>query len=588
MTENTREWDEYQSGLDYHSKINLLSTADKNERMYAGNQWYGLNTNKLSLVVLNVIKLITNFKRNIVMSDNLAMQFTADGVADNTEDEQQIMFRDMAQILTAYAQTTWENLKVDSMNEEGILDAQLTGDMVSYWFWNEKINAGNGIMGDIDGEKIYNCNIFFGDPNDDRINDAYGPVQPYIIIAFRRQVADVKKEAKENGIPQEEIDLISADEETQNQFGDRAKTELDGGDGKCIVLLKLYPKDGTIWAKKSVKQARVKDEYDTELHRYPVAMMNWEKRRGSIHGEADVTSMIPNQIEINKITSMIALWVKRHGFNKLVFDRTRIDSVNNDITTAIAVNGDISGAIQYMQPAQMSGAVMQFLSWFIQTTKEMAGANDSALGQAAPTNTSAIIVNSKSATLPLNSPKRRFYQYIEDVGLIWLDFWLTKYAKYGERMLTIKRDGKTEVVPFDASKLQDARLKLKIDVGPSSQWDEAAAQQSLDNLFQMQAITFVEYLKRVPNIIPDKQGLIDDRESAERQKEAEEKQFLYSLMANKMSEIEQMLPPEAINELKMLQRNEPERYEQQVKQLIVQSIQQPRPYMDNVAKGDIV
>lgn len=586
MNENTQEWREYQSGLRYKSKINLLATADKNEAFYAGYQWRGLNTNKLSLVVLNVVKLIANFKRNIVMSDNLTMQFTADGIADDTTDPDQILWRNMANILSQYSKTTWENLKLDSMNEDGLLDAELSGDMVSYWFWNEKVNAGNGVMGDLDGEKIDNCNYFPGDPNDDRVNDAYGPVQPYIILAFRRQVADVRKEAKENGIQQEEIDLIFADTETQNQFGDRAKMELDPDgeeSGKCIVLLKLYPKDGTIWAKKSTRSVVIRNDWDTELHRYPVALFNWEKRKNSAHGEADVTSMIPNQIEINRTASMIARWVRLHGFPKVLFDKSRISSWTNDMSVAVGVNGEITGAANYIQAAQLSGAVMQFMTWFIQITKEMAGANESVLGEAAPTNTSAIIVNSKSATLPLNSPKRRFHQYIEDVGLIWLDMWLTKYAAYPERLLTIKPDNKTTIVSFDAKKLHGVRLKLKIDVGPSTQWNEAAAAQTLDNLLQRRLITFIEYLKRLPNgVIPDRQGLIDDRESAEAAQQLQQKQLLYQLMARFMDEIEPTLSPEALNELKMMQRNDPVGYEKQVIQLIQQSEQQARPYANNV------
>jgi len=583
MTENTSEWELYQKGLDYKSKIGLLPDADKNERFYAGKHWQGLNANKLSLIVLNVVKRIVDFKIATVMSDNITMQFSADGIPSDTQDPQQMEWRDMANVLSMYSKTAWENLKVDAMNEDGLLDAALAGDMVSYWFWNDKVDAGNGIIGDLDGEKIDNCNYFPGDPNDDRINDAYGPVQPYIILAFRRQVADVKREAKENGIPQEDIDLISADDETQNQFGDRAKTELDpdGDEGKCIVLLKLWPKDGTIWAKKSVRQAAVRKEWDTELHRYPVALFNWYKRKGSAHGEADVTSMIPNQIEINRTASMIARWVKIHGFPKVLYDKTRIGSWTNDFAMAMPVNGDITSAAAYMQPAQISAGVMGFMTWFIQITKEMAGANESALGEANPTNTSAIIVNSKSATIPLNAVKRRFYRYVEDIGLIWLDFWLTKYAKYPERLLTVTQGNNTQVIPFDANKLQGARLKLKIDVGPSNQWNEAAAAQTLDNLLEKQMITFIEYLKRLPNgMIPDKQGLIDERESAEAQARADDKQLLFELMA----QFVETLPPEALKELDLLKQNAPDQYEAQVKTLVKEKA--ARPYMNNVEGGE--
>lgn len=571
--DNTQEWEQYHKGLDYQSKISYIPIADKNERFYSGNQWQGLNANKLSLIVLNVIKKIGNFKRNIVISDNITMQFSAD-IASDTQDPEKIQIRDMAKVLTDYAKTAWENLKVDNMLEDGILDSQMCGDMLSYWFWNDKINSGtdamgNPVMGDLDGESIDGCNYIPGDPNDNRINDAYGPVQPYIILAFRRQVKDVKAEAKENGIPKDEIDLITADDETQNQFGDRAKTELDADkdEGKCIVLLKLWPKNGIIMAKKSVRQARVRKEWDTELHRYPVALFNWEKRKGSAHGEADFTYMIPNQIEINRTASMIARWVKIHGFPKVLYDKTRIPVWTNDFSMAMPVNGDITSAANYMQPAQISAAVMGFMTWFIQITKEMAGANESALGESAPTNTSAILVNSKSATTPLNSIKRRYYNYVEDIGLIWLDIWLTKYAKYPEKLLTIKQGNITQIVPFNAQKLQSTKLKIKIDVGPSNQWNEAAAALTLDNLLNKQLISFVEYLKRLPNgTIPDKQGLIESRESTEAQAQAEDKQLLYELMA----QFVETLPPEALKELDLLKQNAPDQYEAQVKALVKQ------------------
>jgi len=59
---------------------------------------------------------------------------------------------------------------------------------------------------------------------------------------------------------------------------------------------------------------------------------------------------------------------------------------------------------------------------------------------------------------------------------------------------------------------------------------------------------------------------------------------MYDLMAREMERIEPMLPPEAQNELRMLQRNDPEQYEAQVRQLIQQvRAQAPsRPYGNNI------
>jgi len=546
------------------------------------------------------------------------MQFTAEGISDLAEDEQSMMYRQIASLFSEYSETLWENLKMDSMNEKGLLKSAISGSFVTYWYWYDKIDNGDGQMGNIMGELVNICNYFPGDPNNPEINNAYEPVQPYIILSFRRNVSDVRMEAKENGVSAADIEYIVSDNETSNQAGDRAKDELEGGDGKCTVLLHLWrelkedfeevetidPFTGEvviekvskgkrwhIYAEKSTQTVIIRKKWDTGFHRYPVALMNWYEREGDAYGEAEATSLVPNNILINQQAAMIALWIKLHGFPKVLYDKTRIPNWSNDLSKAIPVNGvdagGVGGAATYMQPAQISAAVMQFMTWFmtwfISITKDMAGANESALGEANPTNTSAIIVNSKNAVVPLASIKRRFYQYIEDIGLIWLDFWTSKFTEYPVKNLPVKRDGKTVIEQIDTSILKDIKLRLKVDVGPANMWSEAAQAQTLDNLLQQQLISFIEYLERQPKgSIPDIEGLLDARKSEEAAQKAQEKQFLYMLMAKFMEEIEPTLPPEAQNELKMLQRNDPPAYENQVKQLITQQAQQPRPYADNV------
>ena len=591
----TIEWSQYRRGISHKNKIDLFKNVDKNEKFYSKRHWEGVKTNGLPAAILPYSKRITDFKIAMVMSDMVSMTFTSQGVADDSQDELDVVKRDIASQLTAYARTMAENTKFDSMNENGLLDSALTGDMVSFWFWDSTIYAGNGIMGEVNGHLIDNGNLFPGDVNDPEINNVFGPVQPYIIIAFRKNVKEVRDEARKNGVPEEEIENIVADNETRNQAGDRSKTELDGDgeDGKCIVLLKMRKEfDGQQWhilAKESTESVVTRPEWDTGLHRYPVALMNWDLRKGSCHGEAEMTALIPNQIVINQLASRITLWIYLHGFPKIIYDKTRITNWDNSFEKAIPVNGvdagGVGGAAQYMQPAQLSAAVQQFFTTFIDLTKEAAGANESVLGESAPTNTSAIIVNSKNAAVPLNSIKRRFYRYVEDVGLIWLDFWLSKYTEYPNRQIEVTKDGKKQIVSLDTETLKNMRLKLKIEVSPSSPFDEAAQQTSLDNLLAQDQITFIEWLKRIrKGSVPDAQGLIEARTSEEAAQKAQEKQFMYQLMAMFMEQIEPTLPPETQNELKMLQRNDPQGYENQVKQLITQQAQQPqaRPYTDNV------
>jgi hypothetical protein len=603
--DRTKDWRQYQIGIGHKNSLELYKTVDKNERFYTKRHWEGVRTNGLPAAVLPYAKRIVDFKVAMVTSDRVSMTFTPQGVSDDANDELSLLQRKIASQLTDYARTVAENTKFDEMNSNGLLDAAISGDMVSFWFWDESIDAGNGIMGDINGHLVDNVNVFLGDVNTPEINNVYGPVQPYIIIAFRKNVKEVRdefrREAEKRGMSEDEIEAeienITPDNETGNQAGDRAKIELneDEESGKCIVLLKMWReyRDGKwhIMARRSTEYVVIRDTWDTGLHRYPVAWMNWDIRKGSCHGEAEITSLIQNQVIIDKLASMIALWIYRHGFTRMIYDKSRITSISNDITQAIAVNdaasaGGVGSVAQYMQPAQLSAAVQSFFTMFITLTKEAAGANESILGEAAPTNTSAIIVNSKNAAVPLNNIKQRFYRYIEDVGLIWLDFWMSKYTQYTDRQIEVTKDGVKQVITLDTETLKQMRLKLRIDVSPSSPFDEAAQQQTLDNLLAQDRITFVEWLERVKKgIIPDKEGLIEARTGEEARRRAENEQFMWEIMAKEMREIEPTLPDEARNQLKMLQRNDPMAYEEQAKALMREHIRQPRPYAMNVEGG---
>lgn len=565
--ENTNAWEEYQQGLSYKNKINLLSTVDKNERFYAGKQWEGINANGLPTPVLNVTKRVIDYKINVTASDTITLQYSAEGISDKDESKQNI--REAAQLLSDYSKTTWERVKMDTMNEEGLLDAALSGDMISYWYWDESIDTGNEEKGDQCGELVDNLNYFPGNTNDSEVQP-----QPYIIIAFRNMVSDVKKEAQANGVDEKDLLLISADTETQNQAGDRAKQELVGDDGKCIVLLKLWKVTDNngkvrVYANKSTRSVVIRQDWDTGLTRYPVALMNWIRRKNSAHGEAEATAVIPNQIIINQSAAMLALWLKLNGYPKVLYDQTRIPSWNNSLSAAIAINGEVSGAAQYMVPAQLSSAVDGFLEKFISLTKDMLGANETALGDSSITKTAAGIIALQNETKrPLQAQKRRLYQYIEDIGLIWLDFWLSKYAEYPQRNLTVQRNGITDVQPFNAADFAKQKFKLKLDVGPSSQWSEITSIQTLDSLLNGKYITFDEYLERLPNgLIPMKQELIDGRESQD-----EDRKLLFELMARWL----ETQPPEVQAQIQSMQ---PEEQEAALKQMIMGGMQNGLPNM---------
>ena len=63
MTEEyTNEWDLYQKGVEYKSRINLFKTVEDNHRFFQGDQWHGVKAEGLPTPVFNIIKPVCAIK----------------------------------------------------------------------------------------------------------------------------------------------------------------------------------------------------------------------------------------------------------------------------------------------------------------------------------------------------------------------------------------------------------------------------------------------------------------------------------------------------------------------------------------------
>lgn len=589
---NTGDWDLYTQGIDYKNKINLFANQRRNERFYAGHHWEGSGINNLPQVRLNITKRIVNWKAAQIMSDMLTMQYSAETSAnyDPNNPSRIQELQEVADLMSDYAKTMEENLKQEALDEQAVLDSELSGDGAIYYYWDETVNAGLNdlgaqVTGDINAEIIDNVCYFPGNTSEWRPNDKKGPLQPYIILAFRKLVKDVKAEAKASGASQMEIDSIIADADIEHRAGDRARQEpsKDNEGGFCTVLLKMWPQEAdvpiphvdygkkTIWARKSTQSATVRKDWDTGLHRYPLVVYPWTPRKNSCHGEAEATELIPNNIAINRLMATMILWVMINAYPKPIYDKNRIDSWSNDITAAIPVDGDITGAAMFLQSQGLTASVQALFELLVSTTKDTAGANETALGDNSITKTAAgIIALQKASSLPLSINKRRFAQFKEDQGLIYLDFWLSKYNV--PRMLAVEQvnpeTGQKETVykPFNGADYADVAFKLRIDVGASSQYSDITALQTLDNWLAGKFVSFKQYLERIRqyHVVPDVQSLIDELDQEEQQAQNGEKELLYELMARFVD----TLPPEQQAQIKAMK--DPEQMEAIVKQLIMQ------------------
>lgn len=551
---------EYEAGRSFKAalgKHGLYEQGKINERFYVGDQWYGAQCgNDRPLVRHNIIKRIGDYKMAVISSNPVTVNYSVEGVPDTLSLREEAQGRRDAfarqqtapqdsmglsqdqetavvmSALTDYFKTTAERVKLDDLKEQALRGAYISGTGVLYSYWDDRIQTGlyadqdrhTPILGDIACQVLDIENVYFGDPNLYEIQD-----QPYILIAQRKSVGELRRQARLGGRPGYEISAIQPDRDTGYMAGDRADEEPEDS-RKATVITKLWKEwdaDGgsfRIKAAVAVRGATIRPEWDTRLRLYPLAAFRWERRRNCAYGESEITYLIPNQIAINRMITANVWAVMTLGMpltlvNKDMIPHTRVTNDPGQIIEVENVSGSIHEALGYVNPPNFAPAFDNNIASLIQNTLTQSGANDAALGDIRPDNASAIIAVREAATMPMQTVQNRFYSFVEDVARIWADMWM---SLYGKRSLKIEDQNGVWYLPFDGEKYRRLLISARIDVGASSMWSEIESVKTLDNLLAQQIITPLQYLERLPKgTIPDAGGLIREmRQAAQAAQEA--------------------------------------------------------------------
>lgn len=560
--EVTKDWELYEAGIEYNQQVygadrNFYDVLDTNIAFASGDQWRGVQADGLPKPVFNIIKRVKQFKIASLKADNISIQLTPMEYRPQSEDITMQHKVKQADLANAEIKNILENINFDAKSRTLLSDGFDTGDWCMHFYFDRDEQPYKQYMPEVKGiikaEIIDSTNVMFGNPNTRQVDK-----QPYIIIVGRDLVKNLQEEAKKNKSGQ--IDRIKGDSETGYQMGDNGKVE-NSADGyeKALYIIKYYKKNGRIYANKSTKNAYIYKEKDTKLSYYPIAFNNWEEVKGTYHGRAETTGIIPNQIAINKMFAMVIYHLMLTAFPTAVYDADRIEGWTNEIGAQIPVTnlqGDsIHNIAGYLEPATMSSQIMNAIELAMQYTKETLGVGDASLGNVTMNNATAIIAIQKSAAVPLENVKAAFYEFVEDSGKIIVDM-MASY--YGPRPVVVQGPNNERTVElFDFSQLKDMWMHIKTDIGNASYFSEVASIQTLDNLLNNGMIEFVEYLRRIPDeIIPQKQELINSIEQNDIYKQA-----IYNLMGQFMD----TLPPEVRAQL--LQLN-PEQMEQRILEMM--------------------
>ncbi len=519
---------EYTDGIDVKASIGsrgIYEQSRLNERFFIGDQWHGAKCgNDRPLVRYNVIKRIGDYKMAHILSNPISVRFSADGVPQSASgktvkrlkgemcENPEFCFEgapDTAEINTVlsalgdYRNVTAERVGFESLCSRALRQAYISGSSVMYTYWDDGVHSsdygfGEGakpVRGDIRCEVLNIDDVYFGDPYLDDVQS-----QPFIIIASRRDISEVKREAARHGGDGSALSFIG-----------------DGdADGKILVLTKLYRQynkngEAEIRCIKVTERATVCRDYSTGLRLYPLALFCWEERKNLIYGDSEITYLIPNQIAINRMITANVWSSVTMGMPMMVINGDTVTAdVTNDPGQIIKVfgsNEDVKGAVHYVTPPDNSSGFGSNINNLIENTLTQSGANEAALGDTDPDNATAIMTLRNAALMPLNLIRNRFYGFVEQISRIWADFWITQY---GRRSIRIEDENGAWYMPFDARRYASLYLNARIDVGADSVYSAGESVAMLNTLIDKGIINKKQYLKRLPNgIIPDVDGLLE-------------------------------------------------------------------------------
>lgn len=505
FSENTAEkiWAKYQQGVAYKRSIELYDTVDENEDFFVGRQWGDLETKApdLDKPVINFLQRVVSYFVSNITTDAIGTRFRF----FNMPKEQS---KELERIISAQLEQAIEynDLNVDS--KDAVRDAAVDGDACYHIWFDAEAESGQDAKGLVKIERIPNTDVYFGNRQQPDPEE-----QPYIIIASRKMLDEVKELAKQMGGRADEIQPDSGDYENELQQQDNDK--------RVTVLTCYYRKNGSIHRIMTAQSGIVAPDTDMGYKLYPIAWMPWERQKGSYHGVSCVTALIPNQIAINKIFAMSLKQQRDLAYPKIIYDGTQFPNGWKNGIGAVEVTGDPREAAVALTPsADIPNSVFTMANSLLSQSREMMGASDASLGNINPDNTSAIIAVQNATAMPLELKKREYQRLIEKVVRSMLDIISTDY---GTRSVLVSDElGNEQEMLFNWESLKTVLYKLSCDIGDINYWDPKSQAQMLENLWGAgmfkdangipDAVMFLEHMP--DGLLKDKERLIAELKEA--------------------------------------------------------------------------
>lgn len=558
----TTIFEQYQKIKDYLTSKGYFRQLTKNYNFYMGDQWKGLESGDNAMPMDNIIAPICNYKIGVVNQNNMSIVYSSENV-DKEDFEETEYMDETGNVQTTSKRKIYEkavellNKNANSFFETNNLETEIwdyntencISGMVCMYIYKDENNIERT-------EMVEGNNIYFSDENDPEIQN-----QEFILITFRRPVEQVREEARRNGLSEDKIQQIVADNDTDEQIGNKEETEV--GSGKVLCILKLYKKTKkvkktekreiidengnvqeievevgaerktTVHMVKSTKNVVYVKETDLGLTLYPLAKQIWIREKNNARGRGEPQDKIDNQIEINQTLARRDIAIQMSAYPKVAYLISKIKNPSDlrKVGVAIGIKGeavqDIRSAIDYLNPTQVSPDAKQFNDELSQKTKDNASASDAALGTIDPEKTSgrSVIAVRDAAAVPLNIHVTRYKKFFEDIARVLFDFWQNVDVE-GKRIIIEDIDENTgatnvtvETIPHEV--MEKLKIKVKVNVAQTDPYSIYAQEEMWDNLFVQQAISFEEWVDGLSNNSKYNKAKLEEIVRTRRNKERE-------------------------------------------------------------------
>ena len=517
-------WNDWQKGLEYQKKLRLKETCEQCVDFFEGRQWPQATerTKNMPRPVINIIKFIVNGKKANILSSKISMIYKP-LIYDQEEGK---IATEGASSFTNFAKHINKEIKQEDLDNQAIADGLKKGTYIYHYFWDKEKKTGMAkFNGGLNGQIIDCLSIVFANPKQKDEQK-----QKWIIIQSRENVQTLKDIAKRNGATKTELELITADDDTEKNYN----SEEQDGEEYATVLTKYFRKNGEVYYTKSTQNMIIQNETpltpdatqvnieideegktnedeeqvdidkpeitDFKMTLYPIIVDSYEEREKSIYGIGEVEQLIPTQKAVNFDYAMMQMASQNMGFPKIkirpiALQGKQITNMPGEVITDYSPGFD---GIKYLDPPNFNNTPLTVADKLIEITRTVTGATEVANGEVLGKNMSgsAIVALQTQAKVPIEDMQKRFWRTHEKIARVWEQFFKA-YYRFNVSYV-VENDNKQQVNIFNGSMYQDMDFETTIDVGPGSAYSESLSINLLEQALQRGDITFDDYIELYP------------------------------------------------------------------------------------------